>query len=47
MPVDTIIGQYDLRGKALLVPVVAKGAINLTLGKSAAKLKYCFHKCCL
>lgn len=31
VPIDQIIGQYDLSGKAVSIPVKSTGAINLTL----------------
>lgn len=31
VPIDKIIGQYDLSAKALLIPVKSTGALNLTL----------------
>lgn len=32
VPLDTIVGTYDLTGRALLIQVQSSGAINLTFG---------------
>lgn len=32
VPVDTILGTYDLSAQAILIPVKGNGAVNLTFG---------------
>jgi hypothetical protein len=35
VPVLTILGQYEISGRILLLPIAGKGDINITLSKGS------------